>query len=223
MKMTGRLALALLIILAVLPATPVAAQPIPRDVVTVGIVSGSGVIDVPVYIRDVSNTTLGMDQPAGARIQSYSITVHYAPTAPVQSISFTRAGITAGLTPTFESNPSVPGTVTLLDTFPEATQPIPFTLDALPPGNLIGHLTVAIAPGTPAGTVINLTLDAALTQLASEGGNPLTVETTTNNRLALINGSITVLATGADVPSLSTWALIALATALAAVALRLRF
>jgi hypothetical protein len=223
MKMTGRLALLLVSILGLLPATPVAAQPLPQDVVTVGIVSGFNVVDVPVYIRDVSLTPLGMDQPAGARIQSYSITVHYAPTAPVQSITFTRAGITAPLTPTFEANPAVPGTVTLLDVFPEATQPIPFTLNALPPGNQIGHLTVTLAPDAIPGTVINLTIDAALTQLSSEGGNPTTLETSGNNRLALVNGSITVLATPATVPTLRTWALLLLTASLAAVALRLRF
>ena len=223
MKKTFRIALLLTGIMGLLPATPVAAQPTPQDVVTVGMVSGFNVVDVPVYVRDVAATPLGVDQPAGSRIQSYSITVHYAPTAPVQSITFTRAGITAPLTPTFEANPASPGTVTLLDVFPEATQPIPFVLNAAAPGNLIGHLTVQLAPGTLPGTVINLTLDVALTQLSSEGGNPTTLETNGNGRLALVNGSITVTAAPSEVPTLGTWAVILLAASLAAVALRLRF
>ena len=58
-----------------------AGAPLPQDVVTVGIVNGPqfSVVDVPVYIRDTSSTPLGLDQPAGSRIQSYSIKVNYAP------------------------------------------------------------------------------------------------------------------------------------------------
>ena len=67
---------------------------------------------------------------AGSRIQAYSIKVDYAPAAAVQSIVFQRAGITAALTPTFESSPAVPGSVTLIDSFAEGTNLIPFTLDA---------------------------------------------------------------------------------------------
>src|SRR5690349_16794718 len=76
------------------------APPLPQDVVTVGIVNGAqySIVDVPVYIRDVSSTPLGLDQPPGSRIQSYSIKVNYAPASAVQSITFTRAGITTALT-----------------------------------------------------------------------------------------------------------------------------
>ena len=92
------------------------------DVITVGSVSTNAVVvDVPVSIRDVSGSPLGMDQPPGSRIQSYSIKVNYAPASAVQSVSFTRAGITAALTPTFESSPSSAGSISLLDTFQEST------------------------------------------------------------------------------------------------------
>jgi hypothetical protein len=210
-----------------LPAAPAAAQPIPRDVITVGIVSGNGVVDVPVYIRDVSNTTLGIDQPAGSRIQAYSLKVNYAPASAVQSITFTRAGITAGLTPTFENSPAAAGTISLLDSFSEATNLIPFTLDTLPPGNLVAHLLVTVDPSVAPGTVITLTLDPTLTQLTDDGGNAATLETVANNRLALIAGAITVTAPAtavpSDVPTLGQWGIAVLAGALALVALRLRF
>jgi hypothetical protein len=81
------------------------------DVVTVATVTANdngGPIDVPVYIRDTAGTPLGIDQPFGSRIQSYSIQVLYSPAAAVQSITFTRGGITAPLTPTFENSPAVP-------------------------------------------------------------------------------------------------------------------
>jgi hypothetical protein len=195
------------------------------DVVTVGTVSSSAsAVDVPVYIRDTAGTPLGIDQPAGSRIQSYSLQVLYASPA-VQSITFTRGGITSPLTPTFESSPAVPGTsIALLDTFNEATNLIPFTSSAALPGDQVGTLHVTLAPGTPVGTVIAFTLDPALTQLTDEGGTPGTVETTGNGRLTLVPGSITVTAPAVvtAVPALSTWAMVVMVLMIAAVASRLR-
>jgi hypothetical protein len=195
------------------------------DVVTVGTVSSSAsVVDVPVYIRDTATTPLGIDQPAGSRIQSYSLQVLYA-SAAVQSITFTRGGITAPLTPTFENSPAVPGSaIALLDTFSEATNLVPFTSAAALPGDQVGTLHVTIAPGTPVGTVIAFTLDPTLTQLTDEAGTPATFETTGNQRLALVPGSITVTAPAVVpvVPTLSTWAMVLMALAIAAFAARLR-
>jgi len=205
-------------------ATAALAQ-VPTDVVTVGSVSSSSsTVDVPVYIRDTAGTPLGIDQPAGSRIQSYSLQVLYASPS-VQSITFTRGGITASLTPTFESSPAVPGTsIALLDTFAEATNLIPFTSNATLPGDQVGTLHVTLAPGTPVGTVIAFTLDPTLTQLSDEGGTPGTVETTGNGRLALVPGSITVTAPAVviPVPTLSTWAMVVMALMIAAVASRMR-
>src|SRR5438067_207478 len=80
-----------------------------QDVVTVGTGSAppGGVVDIPVFIRDISGTPLGIDQPAGSRIQSYSLKVNFSPPADkIQSVTFSRAGITAPLTPVFEASPS---------------------------------------------------------------------------------------------------------------------
>ena len=201
------------------PASMGLAQPLPSDVVTVATVSGHGTVDVPVYIRDTAGTPLGIDQPPGSRIQSYSIRVTYAPAAAVQSITFTRAGITAPLTPTFESSPQSPGAISLLDNFDETTNLIPFTSNAALPGNQVAHLLVTLAPGVAPGTVITLTLDPVLTQLTDEGGTPATVETVANGRLTLVSGSITATS---EVPTLQTWMLVFLAAALAVVAVRAR-
>ncbi|MFL6246901.1 MAG: hypothetical protein ACJ74H_12800 [Thermoanaerobaculia bacterium] len=203
----------------VLFATPAFAQVAPADVVTVGTVSGAGVVAVPVYIRDTAGTPLGIDQPPGSRIQSFSIRVSYAPTTAVQSIAFTRAGITAPLTPTFESSPSVPGSIALLATFDETTNLIPFNSNAALPGNFVGQLLVTLSPTATAGQVISLTIDPVLTQLTDEGGTPATIESVANGRLTLVNGSITVVSA---VPSLSTWGLILLALSLAVFALKMR-
>ena len=123
-----------LALFAALATVPVLAQPLPADVVTVGTVTTSGsTVDVPVYIRDTSGTPLGLDQPPGSRIQSYSIKVNYSPASAVSSVTFTRAGITQALTPTSEFQPQSPGSASLLDTFQESTNLIPFTLNAAAP------------------------------------------------------------------------------------------
>jgi hypothetical protein len=211
----------LAVLMLVLPAAPAAAQPTPQDVITVG--TGSAppgtVVDIPVYIRDTSGTPLGIDQPAGMRIQSWSIKVNYAPTAPIQSITFTRAGITAGLTPAFESSPAVPGSITLIDTFAENTNLVPFTLNAALPGNQVAHLLVTLSGSATPGQVITLNLDSVLTQLANQAGT--TTETVTVGNLLLVNGTLTVTQPAGG-PTLSTWGLIVLALTLAFVAIRFR-
>ena len=178
---------------ALLPfLVPVAASAA-SDVITVGNVTASGSsVDVPVYIRDVSGTSLGMDQPAGSRIQSFSIKVDYSPASAVQSISFNRAGVTQNLTPTSEFKPASAGSVSLLDTFSESSNPIPLTLNASSPGNLVARLVVTLSPSATPGSAIVLKLDAALTQLTDSGGTASTKETVANGGLSLNSGQINI-------------------------------
>src|SRR4051794_26624401 len=118
-----------------------------QDAVTVGTVTADdSTVDVPVYIRDVSGTPLGMDKPAGSKIQSFSIKVLYSPASAISSVTFSRAGITNSLSPTLELSPSGTGSISLLETFQENTNPIPFTLNAGAPGNLVAHLVFTLAP-----------------------------------------------------------------------------
>jgi len=192
----------------------------PADVVTVGSASTVGnIVDIPVSIRDVSGTPLGIDQPPGSRIQSYSIKVNYAPAAAVQSVTFTRAGITTSLTPTFESSPASPGSISLLDTFQESTNLIPFTLNAPAPGNQVAHLVFTLSPSATPGVPIVLTLDPVLTQLTDEGGSPATKESVAGGNLILVPGAITVTT---FIPAMSEWALILLVAAFAVIGLRMR-
>jgi hypothetical protein len=215
---TLRAFLSIATLAVLLPALPAAAQA-PRDVVTVATVTGSpgSVVDVPVYVRDVSGTPLGIDQPFGSRIQSFSLKVDYSPTAPVTAVTFTRAGLTAPLTPAFESNPTVVGSTSLLMNFNETTNLVPFTSNAPAPGNLIGHLQVTLSGSVTPGTTITLALDPLLTQLTDAGGNFATAETAGNSRLTLVNGQITVAST---VPTVSQWGLLLIAVSLAVLALR---
>lgn len=164
-----------------------------QDVVTIGTVnSNGGIADVPVYIRDVSGTPLGIDKPAGSRIQSYSIKVNYSPASAVSSVSFSRAGITANLTPTSEFSPASSGAISLLDTFQESTNLIPFTSNAAPPGNQVAHLVFTLSGSAAPGTSITLTLDSTLTQLTDEGGTAATKETQANGHLTLVGGAVNV-------------------------------
>src|SRR5690349_17734523 len=185
-----RVGVPLFVVLALLvTAFPAFAQ----DAVTVGTVTSSGTsVDVPVYIRDAAGTPLGMDRPAGSKIQSFSLKVSYAPASAVSSVTFSRAGITAGLTPTSEFAPAGAGSVSLLDTFSETTSPIPFTLNASAPGNLVAHLVFTLSASAPPGSSIALTLDPSLTQLTDTGGSAATKETAANGQLTLVNGAIHV-------------------------------
>ncbi|MEA2416275.1 MAG: hypothetical protein QOI58_2932 [Thermoanaerobaculia bacterium] len=191
------------------------------DVVTVATVTGPqfSTVDVPVFIRDSSGTPLGLDQPAGFHIQAYSIKVNYAPASAVQSITFTRGGVTTSLTPASESSPSSAGSISLIDSFSEATNPIPLTLNGALPGNQVATLHVTLAATATPGTIITLTLDpTALTQLSNASGT--VGEMVSNGTLTLVNGSITVVP---SVPALGHIALLVLAISLAFIAIRSRF
>jgi hypothetical protein len=163
------------------------------DSLTVGPVTASNTtVDVPIYIRDVSGTPLGVDQPAGSKIQAFSIKVTYAPASSVQSVTIGRAGITAGLSPAFESKPSTSNSISILDTFQEATDPIPFTLNAGSPGNLVAHMVFTLSASAAPGSSITLTLDPSVTQLSDSGGSPATKETVGNSRLTINDGAINI-------------------------------
>ena len=223
MRSNRRALIPVLLTLSVLCWLPAAhAAVLPADVVTVATVTaGSNTVDVPVYIRDTSGTPLGVDQPPGSKIQSYSLKVNYSPASAISLITFTRAGITTTLTPVQEFMPQSAGSISLIDTFQESTNPIPFNLNAALPGDQVGHLSVTLAPTAIPGSTVLLTLDPTLTQLGNEGGT--TNETTTNANLALVNGGIVIPPTlSLIVPTLSTWVLILLGMALVAVAIRAR-
>lgn len=162
-----------------------------QDVITVGTVTADGPsVDVPVRIRDRSGTPLGMDQAMSSRIQAFSIRVTYAPASAVSSVTFTRAGITANLQPAFETAPASSGAISLLASFQQSSNPIPFTLNAPAPGDLVAHLVFQLSPSATPGTNITLTLDAATTQLTDDGGSAATKETSGNGQLSLVNGAV---------------------------------
>lgn len=182
-----------LFILAALLVFLTAGAAAAQDVVTVGTVTASGTtVDVPISIRDVAGTPLGIDRPAGSKIQSLSIKVTYAPASAISSIAISRDGITASLTPTSEFKPTTANSVSILATFQESTNPIPFTLNAAAPGNRVAHLAITLSPSATPGTSISLKLDPSLTQLTDTGGSAATKETEANGQLQLVDGAINI-------------------------------
>jgi hypothetical protein len=179
-----------LCVLSVAVCAPVLAQ----DRIIIGSVTASGATaDVPVSIRDAAGTPLGADRPAGSKIQALSIKVNYSPASAVQSVSFSRAGITRNLSPIFETAPTATGTASLIVSFDEASNPIPFTLNGT---SQVAHLVFTLSNSAAPSSSISLELDPGLTQLTDSGGTAATKETAANGTLELINGRI-------DIPALS--------------------
>ncbi len=160
------------------------------DSVTVGAVTATGnTVDVPVYIRDIIGTTLGRDRATGSKIQSFSIKVAYSPASAVSSVTFTRSGITASLSPTAEFNPSTTQSVSLVATFPEATSPIPLTASGTL-GDMVAHLVFTLNGSATPGSTISLSLDPSVTLLANDGGSAR--ESPADGTLALVDGAINI-------------------------------
>src|SRR5689334_18798690 len=175
------------ILIAVFGSLAIAGAAAAQDVITVGTVTADGPnVDVPVFVRDTSGTPLGVDKPAGSKIQAFSIKVNYSPAAAVSSVTFTRAGITQSLSPSFETSPASSGTISLIESFSETTAPIPFNSNAPGNGDQVAHLSFVLSSSATPGTPIALTLDSSTTQLSNQGGT--TSETTANGGLALTNG-----------------------------------
>ena len=180
-------AILLLLLFLLATAAPASAQ----DAITVGTVPANGnTVDVPVYVRDVSGTPLGRDQAAGSRIQSFSITVDYSPASAVQSVTASKAGITGGLTAVFENASTPPGSISWVAQFSESASPIPFGLNAPPPGDQIAHLIFTLSPSAAPGSSISLTINpgSAVTQLSNDAGSVGEF----GSNLTLVNGAINI-------------------------------
>jgi FG-GAP-like repeat len=164
------------------------------DVLTVSTLSAPrGTVAVPIYVRDVSGSPLGMDQAAANRIQAFGFKVAYSPSSAVSAATFTRAGVLQGLTPLFETvlTPQGSASIGYVGSFAQSNNPVSFTLNAAAPGNLIGHLFLTVPPNVATGTVITLTVDATNAALSNQAGT--TLESGNNGKLAVVNGAVTVI------------------------------
>jgi hypothetical protein len=190
-SMTRKLVFAL----SLLAAMPLFAA---SDVLTVGTLSApsGSVAAVPVYVRDVAGTPLGMDQAAVNRIQGVGFKIVYSPASAVSLVTFTPAGVLQGLTPLYQTVLTPAASIGVVGSFAQSTNPIPFALNAAAPGSLIGYLNVTIAQSVSAGTTIALAAEPVTATLSNQAGT--VIETGNNGKLAVINGAITVTAPAND-------------------------
>jgi len=171
-------------------AAPLAAA---QDALTIGSTSAGGTsATVPVYLRDVSATRLGSDAGAGKKIGGIGFRILATPASAVSSINFTRAGVTQSLTPLYETTLHPAGTVSYVVSFEESTNPIPLTLNAAAPGNLIGNLAVTLtAPITS--QPVTLSIVPGTAALSNQAG---TITETATSGLQLVAGTITAGSSG---------------------------
>ena len=124
---------------------------------------------VPIFVVDGSGNDLGAGAGSGQRIQGMSIGATLSDPSLVTSVSFSRAGVTSGLTPIFETMLADAGgsTYSWVLTFDETSDPIPFNADL---GDLVGHLNLGISPTASPGDRVDVALVAGATALANQGG-----------------------------------------------------
>lgn len=139
---------------------------------------------LPLYVRDVSRSPLGTDQPPGKRIQGISFQILYSPSEAVSQARMFRAGVIANLTPITEFSPSTRDGVAYIGLFDERVNPIPFRVDVAEPGDVVMELRVTLRADAAPGTVVNLEFGpSTTTALTDQGG--VTSETVDNGWLAV--------------------------------------
>ncbi len=185
---------------AVLAAGAAGAQAL-TDVLTIGTVSvssGTGQVEMPIYIPDNTGTLIGRDQPPGRRITGVGMQVVYAQNVPnscidtpalaSQRIDLT-GGILANQSADFDNRPKVANTSqSWIYSSSETNGLIPFTAAAAP-GDRIGAMVFNLS-GCSAGT-INLVITASGGAGATLNSDSGTTETV-GNGLTVVNGAISI-------------------------------
>lgn len=163
-----------------------------QDVFTIGSGTGKpgGAVSIPVSVRDVSGTTLGIAAASGNRIQGLAFKVFFSSDV-IDSVTIARAGVTATAVPMYENNLQGTGWSAFIASFNESTNLLPFISDQAAPGNQVAVLTVNLKAAAPLGTV-PLTFDAPGAILSNQAGTAN--ETVAGGTLSLVNGSVTVAA-----------------------------
>ncbi len=197
---------AVLVVALLAPATIASAQ----DVITLGSiskVSAGQVITVPVYVRDVAGTPLGVDQASGRAIQALAVTVEATSSDVVSILDFQRAGLTSSLVAVYENQVDAGGDRrSWIVSFSETQDPVPFTLDAPAPGEQVADLLVRVRSTFAPGDYVRLRLAPATTVLGNQQGT--VVETRANGRLSLVGGLLgpaEIFADGFESGDTSAW------------------
>ncbi len=196
----------LAVVMLLLPSTASA-----RDVVSLDSVSLAApgqTVQIPIYVRDTSGTALGIDAGTGRRIQGLALHVAVLPANAVTSLSLLRAGITSPPQTLFETSAQVANRVYGIMSFDEAASPLPFTVDAPFPGDQVATLELELSASFDEGLVV-LSLLNQTTALSNQAG--VLVETTANQQLRLVGGTVLVsssglFADGFETSDASAWA-----------------
>src|ERR1700693_5522111 len=174
------------------PTPTITPTPTPKDVLTIGTVtvsSGTGQVEVPIFIQDNAGTPIGRDMGATMRISGFAMQVTYGPNSCIDTPAVTTdridltGGILASLSADFESRVKVANTSqSWIYALSEANGLIPFTAAAAP-GDRIGAMVFNLT-GCSFGTInlVVTTSGGAQAQLSSANkptGTPTNTPTIT--------------------------------------------
>lgn len=155
-------------------------------------------VTIPVFIRDIAGTPLGVDRTTANRISGISFNV--TPTNPSAiavdgtgklQVTVAAAGVTTGITPTFSNVPRTGTTFGYIVTYDVAT-PIPFTSNAASPGDLVANVTITLAATAAPGTRIDLVVNPSNAVTSLVNADSSISETTTNGGLSVVSGCIQI-------------------------------
>jgi hypothetical protein len=196
----GIVAAALTSAVLVAGAAEVAAQA--TDVLTIGTVSvssGTGQVEVPIFIQDNTGTPIGRDQGARMRISGFAMQVVYGPNSCIDTPATASqridlaGGILASQSADIDSRVKVANTSqSWIYSSAETNGLIPFTA-APAPGDRIGAMVFNLT-GCPAGT-INLAITTTGGAGATLSSDNSVSETVGNGALSVTNGAINIATT----------------------------
>jgi IPT/TIG domain-containing protein len=197
----GIVAAALTSAVLVAGAAEVAAQAV-TDVLTIGTVSvssGTGQVEVPIYIQDNTGTPIGRDQGARMRISGFAMQVVYGPNSCIDTPATASqridlaGGILASQSADIDSRVKVANTSqSWIYSSAETNGLIPFTAAPLP-GDRIGAMVFNLT-GCPAGP-INLIITTTGGAGATLSSDNSVSETVGNGGLSVTNGAINIATT----------------------------
>jgi RHS repeat-associated protein len=175
------------------------------DTLIVGSLSSTpgSTVDIPISVRDLASTPLGMDAGTSNRIQGIAAAISYSPASAVASATIVRSGLTASLTPLFETTSLTSGIVSYLASFSESTNLLPFTQPPSAAGNEVLKLRLTFS--ATASGVVTLTPQTVNTMLSNQAGT--IGESVDYGNLSLFGGTVTLPATTSVVSSVNPSAL----------------
>jgi len=178
------------------------------DVLTIGSAAtpAGGTAAIPIFIRDVSGTTLNANASGAPAIQTIQFKINFsAPekiagcaggTFPDCQVDFEPAAIFSSHKPVKSEVVKSFSSIRVLYQFDRTTDRIAYDLDLAAPGNLIGYLFVTLASPLTEGDSVALQLDPASTAtFFQDTATGSTFSETFGNGLSLVDGAVTVSST----------------------------